>query len=235
MTTPIQSLVTSNCITKLVILFGTHSKFSSLSHSPILTFDFTMKVQNSLNRERPLSRQNSLKLNKESHKIIKNAPLQIPQSRVIYSPAARLASAERTKKKEKPSWSTGDDDMMRMLDDGVQMSQFPGILLPEPARLPPLSPQNFSPITWPVTPTDAFSQIFPSGTRTPETLQQKPIGVFSPVLSPQSQTVLSYNDVWPENNAFAKPSEFHFPEVGSPQSPQSPPSPPIQFNPFNYD
>ncbi|XP_050875727.1 protein MKS1-like [Lathyrus oleraceus] len=221
-----------------------------------------MKVQNSLNRERPLSRQNSLKLNKESHKIIKNAPLQIPQSRVIIyslpqrvanvtspqdfkdvvhtgngqptaasevSPAARLASTERTKKKEKPSWSTGDDDMMRMLEDGVQMSQFPGILLPEPARLPPLSPQNFSPITWPVTPTDAFSQIFPS---TPETLQQKPIGVFSPVLSPQSQTVLSYNDVWPENNAFAKPSEFHSPEVGLPQSP---PSPPIQFNPFNYD
>ncbi|XP_058783263.1 protein MKS1-like [Vicia villosa] len=219
-----------------------------------------MSPPNSLNKQRRPSLKIRLKLNKQSHKIIKNTPLQIRQSRpqrVInattspdfnnvdqrpagngqptasseVSPAVRLASTERTafNKKEKPSWSNGDDDMMRMLDNGVQMSQFPGILSPEPAKLPPLPSESFSPITWPATPTDAFSQIFPLGVRTPETLQQKRIGMFSPVLGPQSQTVLSYNDLWPENNAFASPSEFlSFQD-------DSPPSPPVQFNPFNND
>ncbi|KAL5075227.1 hypothetical protein RYX36_014211 [Vicia faba] len=261
-----------------------------------------------MNNERPFSPQNSLKVNKESRKIIKNTPLpkplkptQLIRDGMIYSvpqrvinvstqnfkdvvqsltgieqptglsevsPAARLASTERTssEKKERSSWSNGDDDMMRMLDNGVQMSPFPGILSPEPAilpsfhsenflpaTLPPITPLNlpqtpsdiltpnnwpplpsdfFSQITWPLTPTDTFLQdtfpMIPSGSRTPETLQQKPIGVFSPVLGRHSQTVLSYNDVWPENNAFVKPSEFFPPEDGSPRSP------PIQFKPFNY-
>ncbi|CAK8567897.1 unnamed protein product [Lathyrus sativus] len=282
-----------------------------------------------MNKDRPLSRKNPLKVKKESHKITNDAPLPkpmkptrlIPNRMAIYSvpqgviqvtaqnfkdvvqsltgngqptapseasPAARLASTERTasKKKEKLSCRTGDDDMMRMLDNGVQMSQFPGILLPEPATSqpfpsenflsqtpsdifssdpwpmipsdnfsaetmpptrsdilttdtwPPIPPDFFSGITWPVTPTDTFLQdtfpmtpsgIFSPGTWTPETLQQRRAGVFSPILSPQSQTVVSYNDVWPENNAFAKPSEFLSPEVSSPQSP------PMQFNPFDYN
>ncbi|CAK8567896.1 unnamed protein product [Lathyrus sativus] len=216
-----------------------------------------MRPQNSFNRGRPLSRRNSLKPNKKSHKITKNSPVQTPHSDVTapqnfkdvkqrrtgnaqptaasdVSPAARLASTKRTtpKKKEKPSWSNENDDMMRMLDNGVKMSQVPGILTPEPAKLPPLTPENFSPITWPATPTDAFSQIFPSRTRTPETLQQRRMGGFSPELRPQSQTALSYNDVRPENNAFANPTESLSPEAGPPQSPESPPN---QFNPFNYD
>ncbi|KAL5075226.1 hypothetical protein RYX36_014210 [Vicia faba] len=141
-----------------------------------------------MNKERPFSRQNPLKVNKESRKITKNPPLpkpqkmikQIEEPRIIYtvpqrvihaspqdfkdivqrltgieqptgdskvSPAATLASSERTspERKERPFWSNGDDDMMRMLDSGVPMSQFPGIVLPEPAVLPPLPYENFLP------------------------------------------------------------------------------------------
>ncbi|CAL5204349.1 unnamed protein product [Lathyrus oleraceus] len=138
------------------------------------------------NKERPVSGQNSRKVNKESRKITKNAPLSKPQNsivqivepritytvpqRVIHitpqdfkdvvqqltgiekptgisqvSPTASLVSTKRTspEKKERPSWSNGDDGMTRMLDNGVQMNQFPGILMPEAAILPPLPYENF--------------------------------------------------------------------------------------------
>ncbi|TKY45686.1 MKS1 protein [Spatholobus suberectus] len=57
------------------------------------------------------------------------------------SPAARLASIERTSPSERERVHGGDDDMTLMLE-GVEVGQFPGIL--SPATLPPISPGFFS-------------------------------------------------------------------------------------------
>jgi hypothetical protein len=83
------------------------------------------------------------------------------------SPAARLASIQRTspKKKQGFSWNR-DDDMMQMLDEGVQMGQVPGILLPESTTLPPISSENFLLVTLPLI--------------SSETLPPTPSYVFSP-------------------------------------------------------
>ncbi|XP_027336856.1 protein MKS1-like [Abrus precatorius] len=66
------------------------------------------------------------------------------------SPAARLASIEKTSPSEKERervFQSGDDDMMLMLGEGVEMGQFPGILSPEPGTLPPIPPEVFSPVS----------------------------------------------------------------------------------------
>ncbi|RDX74915.1 Protein MKS1, partial [Mucuna pruriens] len=56
------------------------------------------------------------------------------------SPAARLASIERTSPSERERVHGEDDDVMLMLE-GVEVAQFPGIL--SPATLPPISPGFF--------------------------------------------------------------------------------------------
>ncbi|KAE9601320.1 hypothetical protein Lal_00024083 [Lupinus albus] len=64
------------------------------------------------------------------------------------SPAARLASIEKTSPSEKERvHGGGDDDDMMWLLDGLEMSQFPGILSQAPATLPPISSGFFSPVT----------------------------------------------------------------------------------------
>ncbi|KAF7834171.1 protein MKS1 [Senna tora] len=60
------------------------------------------------------------------------------------SPAARLASIEKTSPTEKERFQSGDEMMMSMLD-GVEVSQFHGILSPAPATLPTISSDLFSP------------------------------------------------------------------------------------------
>ncbi|XP_027341634.1 protein MKS1 [Abrus precatorius] len=57
------------------------------------------------------------------------------------SPAARLASIERTSPSERERVHGGEDDTTWMLE-GVEVGQFPGIL--SPATLPPISPGFFS-------------------------------------------------------------------------------------------
>uniref|UniRef100_A0A5B6ZVC6 VQ domain-containing protein n=1 Tax=Davidia involucrata TaxID=16924 RepID=A0A5B6ZVC6_DAVIN len=56
------------------------------------------------------------------------------------SPAARLASIERTSPKERER--AGD---LTGIVEGVEVGQIPGILSPAPATLPPISPGYFSP------------------------------------------------------------------------------------------
>lgn len=65
------------------------------------------------------------------------------------SPAARLASIEKTSPSEKERFQSGDD-MMSMLE-GVEVSQFHGILSPAPATLPAISSEIFSPAPDPET------------------------------------------------------------------------------------
>ncbi|KAK2391138.1 protein MKS1 [Trifolium repens] len=310
----------------------------------------------------PLPPQPSLKIRKESHKIIKNAPLPPPPTthhhhqappestnkkdhvprvfhdnpRIIHvkpedfkdlvqrltgkppdndqpaagpsivSPKARSASTERTipMKNERFSWSSRDQDMMKMLEDGVQMGPFPGILSSEPSALPPISSenftqvalqpipsgnisqvtlpmissQNFSPVTYPSTPSTIFSpqtlppiqsniflpetsplmpseyfpqvsmplmpsefsrsiapsqfmppaitQTRPSDFFLPETSPWIPFQEFPPVIDPQSQTVLSSNEEWPENSISASSSDI------SPAAVVPPQTPPDMFSPF---
>ncbi|XP_061342515.1 protein MKS1-like [Gastrolobium bilobum] len=80
------------------------------------------------------------------------------------SPAARMASVEKTSppKKER-AFSSKDDDMMCMLGEGVEMGQFPGILSPEPVTLPPIPLEFFSPGSDPQT--MSFYNEFWSGNR----------------------------------------------------------------------
>lgn len=63
------------------------------------------------------------------------------------SPAARLASIERTSptERERERNQSVDDDLTWLLE-GVDMSQFPGILSPAPATLPSISQGYFSPM-----------------------------------------------------------------------------------------
>ncbi|KAK7353626.1 hypothetical protein VNO80_19077 [Phaseolus coccineus] len=61
------------------------------------------------------------------------------------SPAERLASIEKTSPSEREKvMHSGNDELMSMLDEGVEVGQFPGILSPEPGTLPPI-PAMFSP------------------------------------------------------------------------------------------
>ena len=65
------------------------------------------------------------------------------------SPAARLASIEKTSpsEKERAVQSGGHEEMMWMLEEGgVEVGQFPGVLSPGPATLPPIPPEYFSPV-----------------------------------------------------------------------------------------
>ncbi|CAK8578963.1 unnamed protein product [Lathyrus sativus] len=66
------------------------------------------------------------------------------------SPAARLASIERTSPTERERAQNVDDDLTWLLE-GVEMGQFPGILSPAPATLPPISQGFFSPMNEPQT------------------------------------------------------------------------------------
>lgn len=65
------------------------------------------------------------------------------------SPAARLASIEKTSPSEKERFQNGDE-MMDLLE-GVEVSQFHGILSPAPGTLPGISSDMFSPAADPET------------------------------------------------------------------------------------
>ncbi|MED6196458.1 hypothetical protein PIB30_047674 [Stylosanthes scabra] len=68
------------------------------------------------------------------------------------SPAARLASIEKTSPSEKERVHGGDEDMSWLLEGvGVEMGQFPSILSPAPGALPPISSGFFSPASDPQT------------------------------------------------------------------------------------
>jgi len=122
------------------------------------------------------------------------------------SPAARFASIQRTspKKKQRFSWNR-DDDMMQMLDEGVQMGQVPGILLPESSTLPPISSENFSPVSLPSTPSYILS---------PETFSL----ITSDIFSPETNMPLVPSDIYrsvtmPMMQSEFYPSEFYTPET----------------------
>lgn len=72
---------------------------------------------------------------------------ELPAGPGDVSPAARLASIEKTSPSEKERvLQSRDDDVMWMLDEGVEVGQFPGILSPEPGTLPPIPSEVFSPV-----------------------------------------------------------------------------------------
>ncbi|KAH7520822.1 protein MKS1 [Ziziphus jujuba] len=72
-----------------------------------------------------------------------------PTGADLLSPAARLASIEKTSPSEREKPSSGDDFMDVV--EGVEMGQFPSILSPAPATLPPISAEFFSPLSDPQT------------------------------------------------------------------------------------
>lgn len=76
------------------------------------------------------------------------------------SPAARLASIEKTSPSEKERVHGGGDDMTWLLE-GIEMGQFPGILSPAPATLPPISSGFFSPAMDPLQTTSVFNEFSP--------------------------------------------------------------------------
>ncbi|KAF7840085.1 protein MKS1 [Senna tora] len=61
------------------------------------------------------------------------------------SPAARLASIEKTSPSEKERVRSGGDVAICELEGVVEMGQFPGILSPTPANLPEIPSEYFSP------------------------------------------------------------------------------------------
>lgn len=65
------------------------------------------------------------------------------------SPAARLASIEKTSPSEKERLRSGDDAMYEL--EGVEVGQFPGILSPAPGTLAPIAAEYFSPARDPQT------------------------------------------------------------------------------------
>ena len=138
------------------------------------------------------------------------------------SPAARLASIQRTSPKQRFSWNR-DDDMMQMLDEGVQMGQVPGILLPESSTLPPVSSENFSSVSLPSTPSYIFSPetfpmipsefypqmnmpLMPSESYTPETIPQA-------YLSSNTLPQMLFEVTVPEFNSPVMPSGFFAPNT----------------------
>ncbi|KAI4345112.1 hypothetical protein L6164_012271 [Bauhinia variegata] len=62
------------------------------------------------------------------------------------SPAARLASIERTSPTENERVRSGDDSRDILESEGLDVSQFPGILSPAPGSLPAISSGFFSPV-----------------------------------------------------------------------------------------
>ncbi|XAR73201.1 hypothetical protein NMG60_11007098 [Bertholletia excelsa] len=92
------------------------------------------------------------------------------------SPAARLASIERTSPKER-ELAARNDDLLTDLVEGVELGQIPGILSPAPTTLPPISAEIFS-----VAPdpdpnyTMAANMFMPS----PSSLFSSPLPMFSP-------------------------------------------------------
>jgi len=75
----------------------------------------------------------------------------------------------------------------------------------------------------------ATMPVMSSGFFSTNTLPPMPLEVFPPVTSMQSQTVVSFNDVWPGNNISASPSNFLSGDVVPPQMP------PNQFGRFDFD
>lgn len=90
------------------------------------------------------------------------------------SPAARVASIEKTspteRERERVSHNANDNNATWMLEKGVEVGQFPGILLPEPETLPPFPAEVFSPAKeaqtasywnefWSASPSSAFLSV----------------------------------------------------------------------------
>lgn len=75
------------------------------------------------------------------------SPVASPSGAGDLSPAARLASIEKTSpsERERPG-----GDLLGMVE-GLELGQFPGILSPAPATLPPIPPGLFSPVSDPQT------------------------------------------------------------------------------------
>ncbi|XP_054779555.1 protein MKS1-like [Prosopis cineraria] len=68
-----------------------------------------------------------------------------PSGSGAVSPAAKLASIEKTSPSEKERLrSAGNDAMIEL--EGIDVGQFPGILSPTPASLGPIPPDYFSPV-----------------------------------------------------------------------------------------
>ncbi|GAU35083.1 hypothetical protein TSUD_70060 [Trifolium subterraneum] len=76
---------------------------------------------------------------------------EAPQQSGAVSPAARLASIERTSPTERERVQNTIDEDLTWLLEGFEMGQFPGILSPAPATLPPISQGFFSPMNEPQT------------------------------------------------------------------------------------
>ncbi|PNX76851.1 hypothetical protein L195_g032810 [Trifolium pratense] len=76
---------------------------------------------------------------------------EAPQQSGAVSPAARLASIERTSPTERERVQNTIDEDLTWLLEGFEMGQFPGILSPAPATLPPISQGYFSPMNEPQT------------------------------------------------------------------------------------
>ncbi|KAF3440566.1 hypothetical protein FNV43_RR18850 [Rhamnella rubrinervis] len=75
-----------------------------------------------------------------------------PSGGDVLSPAARLASIEKTSPSERESKAAAvrSGDFMDCVE-GVEVAQFPGILSPAPATLPPIPAGFFSPVSDPQT------------------------------------------------------------------------------------
>lgn len=75
-----------------------------------------------------------------------------PAGADVLSPAARLASVEKTSpsEREREAAAVSSSDFMDFLE-GVDLGQFPGILSPAPATLPPIPAGYFSPVSDPQT------------------------------------------------------------------------------------
>jgi hypothetical protein len=94
----------------------------------------------------------------------------------------------------------------------------------------PLMPSEFSGL---ITPSEflppAITQMRPSEFFLPETSPWMPFQDFPPVIDPQSQTMLPYNDVWPENSLSASSSDISPAAVVPPQTPPNK----FGFGPFD--
>uniref|UniRef100_A0A7N0TEB4 VQ domain-containing protein n=1 Tax=Kalanchoe fedtschenkoi TaxID=63787 RepID=A0A7N0TEB4_KALFE len=62
------------------------------------------------------------------------------------SPAARLATVEKTRSPTERDRLESDELTSAVMAEGVEMSQIPGILSPAPGNLPPISAGFFSPV-----------------------------------------------------------------------------------------
>ncbi|GMH23978.1 hypothetical protein Nepgr_025821 [Nepenthes gracilis] len=110
------------------------------------------------------------------------------------SPAARLASIERTSPSEKSKdreKNSGVGEAMGMVEmNGVDLGQIPGVLSPAPANLPVISPGMFSPAQGMHSPFGIHDMISPF--MYGSTFLPSPSGLFcvSPTLSPAAVDLL---------------------------------------------